>query len=58
MAELIIAVKVTRGEAAPDESGVVGRCLKHCSAEKLESILGVFTTFWEAEQDKPQWHTA
>jgi exonuclease III len=58
MEELIRAVKVMRGEAAPGESGVVGRCLKHCSAEGLESILEVLTKFWNAEQDNAQWHIA
>jgi exonuclease III len=58
MDELIRAVKAMRGEAAPGESGVVGRCLKHCSAEALESILEVLTKFWNAEQDNVQWHTA
>ena len=58
MNELIRAVKVMRGEAAPGESGVVGRCLKHCSAETLEAILEVLTKFWKGEQDNDQWHTA
>jgi hypothetical protein len=47
-----------RGEAAPGELGVVGRCLKHCSAETLESMLETLTKFWNGEQDNAQWHTA
>ena len=58
MTELIRAVRVMRGEAAPGESGEVGRCVKHCSAEALESILEVLHKFWGAEQDNPQWHIA
>jgi exonuclease III len=58
MAELIRAVKVMRSDAAPGESGVVGKCLKHCSAETLESVLEILTNFWRAEQDNPQWHIA
>jgi hypothetical protein len=58
MDELIRAVKVMRGEAAPGESGVVGRCLKHCLADALESTLEVLAKFWNGEQDNVQWHTA
>jgi exonuclease III len=58
MLELVSAIKAMRGEAAPGESGVVGNCLKHCSAEALESILGVLTRFWNGEQDNHQWHLA
>jgi hypothetical protein len=54
MEELIRAVKVMRGKVAPGKSGAVGRCLKHCLAEALQSTLEALTKFWGAEQDNPQ----
>jgi hypothetical protein len=58
MLELVKAIKAMRGEAAPGQSGVVGNCLKHCSAEALESVLEALTCFWNGEQDNHRWHLA
>jgi hypothetical protein len=39
MLEIIKAIKVMRSNAAPGESGVIGKCLKDCSSQRKKSKL-------------------
>jgi exonuclease III len=56
--EIVQAIKVMRSDAAPGKSGVIGKCLKHCSGEAITAIHEVITAYWRDEQVNPQWQIA
>jgi hypothetical protein len=58
MLEIVKAIKVMRSDVAPGESGVIGKCLKHCSGETIEAIHEVIKAYWNYEQENPQWKVA
>jgi hypothetical protein len=59
MLEIIKAiVKVVRSDAAPEESGVIGKCLKHCSGETIKATHEVIKARWNDEEENPQWRVA
>jgi hypothetical protein len=56
--EIVQAIKVMRSDAAPGESGVIGKCLKHCSGDAIEAVHKVIVAYWNDETENPQWKTA
>jgi hypothetical protein len=59
MLEIIKAiVKVVRSDGAPGESGMIRKCLKHCSGETIKATQEVIKACWNDEQENPQWRVA
>jgi hypothetical protein len=58
MLGIIKAIKVMRSDAAPGESKVIGKCLKHCSKETIEATHEVIEACWNDEQEILQWRVA